>query len=154
MINKEFNKKRRLAIEKGHSEGIKAAAEFCGLKGFEPEQINFSGRVIRQSKENFDEDYEKLSKMANPKDPFKDKKCVQLDHVVREGLDEKMSTAASDDKAMLDADLDSVMQGKMNDATSKVLKEIIPAGLIKKFPRNNLSAMVMTGAKGGVVNQT
>jgi len=40
----------------------------------------------------------------------------------------------------------------MNDATSKVLDAIIPAGLIKKFPQNNLSAMVMTGAKGGVVN--
>lgn len=65
-----------------------------------------------------------------------------------------MSTAAVDDKAMLDADLDTVMQGRMNDATSKVLKEIIPAGLIKKFPKNNLSAMVMTGAKGGIVNQT
>ena len=65
-----------------------------------------------------------------------------------------MSTAAVDDKAMLDADLDTVMQGRMNDATSKVLKEIIPAGLIKKFPKNNLSAMVMTEAKGGIVNQT
>lgn len=79
---------------------------------------------------------------------------MQLDHTVREGLDRMMSTAAVDDKAMLDADLDTVMQGRMNDATSKVLKDIIPAGLIKKFPRNNLSTMVMTGAKGGIVNQT
>ena len=55
---------------------------------------------------------------------------------------------------MLDAELDSIIQGKMNDATSKVLKAIIPDGLVKKFPQNNLSAMVMTGAKGGVVNQT
>ena len=47
--------------------------------------------------------------MAMPKNPFKNKKCVQLDHVVREGLDDKMSTAASDDKLILDADLDSVM---------------------------------------------
>ena len=46
------------------------------------------------------------------------------------------------------------MQGKMNEGTSKVLKEIIPTGLIKKFPKNNLSSMVLTGAKGGVVNQT
>ena len=64
-----------------------------------------------------------------------------------------MSTAGADLQA-LDAELDAVIQGKMNDATSKVLKEIIPDGLIKKFPQNNLSAMVMTGAKGGVVNQT
>lgn len=64
-----------------------------------------------------------------------------------------MSTAGTD-LSIIDADLDSAMQGKMNDATSKVLKEIIPSGLIKKFPRNNLCAMVLTGAKGGVVNQT
>ena len=64
-----------------------------------------------------------------------------------------MSTAGTD-LGMLDAELDNVMQGRMNDATSKVLKAIIPDGLIKKFPQNNLSAMVLTGAKGGVVNQT
>ena len=62
--------------------------------------------------------------------------------------------SAGVDLATLDVDLDSTMQGKMNDATSKVLKAIIPNGLIKKFPANNLSAMVSTGAKGGLVNQT
>ena len=60
-----------------------------------------------------------------------------------------MSSAGSD-LQMLDAELDSIMQGRMNDATSKVLKEIIPDGLIKKFPQNNLSAMVMTGAKAEI----
>lgn len=60
--------------------------------------------------------------------------------------------SAGVDLATLDVDLDSTMQGKMNDATSKVLKAIIPNGLIKKFPANNLSAMVSTGAKGGLVN--
>jgi len=43
-------------------------------------------------------------------------------------------SSAGTDLEMLDAELDNVMQGRMNDATSKVLKEIIPAGLIKKFP--------------------
>ena len=64
-----------------------------------------------------------------------------------------MSTAGTD-LALLDAELDNIMQGKMNEATSKVLKEIVPDGLIKKFPQNNLSAMVLSGAKGGLVNQT
>lgn len=82
------------------------------------------------------------------------KKCIGVDHPIRQGLDEKMSSAANADAAQLDAELDSIMQSKMNDATSKVLKEIIPYGLVKRFPRNNLSTMVLTGAKGGVVNQT
>ena len=42
----------------------------------------------------------------------------------------------------------------MNEASSNVLKQIVPDGLIKNFPRNNLSTMVLTGAKGGVVNQS
>ena len=153
MIDPTFNKKRRQAIEKGHSEGVKAAAEFCGMRGFEPKEMNLSNRVVFQSKKRFDEDYQKLTDMAIPANPFEGKNCIQASHPVRQALEAKMSTAGTD-LAALDADLDSAMQGKMNDATSKVLKEIIPDGLIKKFPQNNLSAMVMTGAKGGVVNQT
>lgn len=68
-------------------------------------------------------------------------------------LENKMSTAGSD-LSIIDAELDNVMQGRMNEATSKVLSSVIPDGLRKRFPQNNLSAMVLTGAKGGVVNQT
>jgi len=42
----------------------------------------------------------------------------------------------------------------MSGVTSKILADCIPSGLVKKFPKNNISAMVLTGAKGGVVNQT
>lgn len=52
---------------------------------------------------------------------------------MRKALEKKMSAAGSD-FAMLEIELDNILQGKMNDATSKVLKEIIPDGLIKKFP--------------------
>ena len=82
------------------------------------------------------------------------KKCIGLDHPVRTKLEDKMRNAAADDFANLDAELDSVMQSKMNEASSNVLKQIVPDGLIKNFPRNNLSTMVLTGAKGGVVNQS
>jgi DNA-directed RNA polymerase I subunit RPA1 len=46
------------------------------------------------------------------------------------------------------------MKSTMSQATSTILKECIPDGLIKRFPKNNISAMVNTGAKGGAVNQT
>lgn len=60
----------------------------------------------------------------------------------------------SEDMAKLDAELDNTMRNKMSKATSEILKETIPDGLIKRFPRNNISAMVLTGAKGGLVNMT
>ena len=46
MINKDFNKNRRMAIETGHLEGVKAAAEFCGMKDYAPKKMNFSNRVV------------------------------------------------------------------------------------------------------------
>jgi len=57
MITPEFNKQRRLAIEDGHLQGVNAAAEFCGLKNYKQEPINFSNRVVFQSKKKFDEDF-------------------------------------------------------------------------------------------------
>mmetsp|Transcript_47639 Transcript_47639/g.64629 ORF Transcript_47639/g.64629 Transcript_47639/m.64629 type:complete len:98 (+) Transcript_47639:794-1087(+) len=46
------------------------------------------------------------------------------------------------------------MKGKMSKVTSDILSNCIPGGLVKRFPKNNISAMVLTGAKGGIVNQT
>lgn len=46
------------------------------------------------------------------------------------------------------------MKGCMSGVTSDILEKCIPGGLVKRFPKNNISAMVLTGAKGGVVNQT
>jgi DNA-directed RNA polymerase I subunit RPA1 len=40
----------------------------------------------------------------------------------------------------------------MGQITSGILADCIPGGLLKRFPKNNISAMVLTGAKGGVVN--
>jgi DNA-directed RNA polymerase I subunit RPA1 len=44
------------------------------------------------------------------------------------------------------------MKSTMGETTSKVLKDCIPDGLVKRFPQNMISAMVQTGAKGGIVN--
>jgi hypothetical protein len=46
------------------------------------------------------------------------------------------------------------MKGCMSGVTSHIIKDLVQGGLVKKFPKNNISAMVLTGAKGGVVNQT
>ncbi len=107
--------------------------------------MDYSNRVVRQSKKNFDQDFEDFNKMSLPKNPLKKKNCILKGDELRVKLDQKMSTAGTD-LDFLDNELDNIMQGKMNEATSSVLKEIIPSGLVKKFPMNNLSAMVMTGA--------
>ena len=59
--------------------------------------------------------------MSLPKNPLKDKNCIQLDNAVRKALELKMQSAGPD-LELLDAELDNLMQGKMNDATSNILK--------------------------------
>jgi len=59
--------------------------------------------------------------MGLPNDPFQNKNCIQLNNEIRIALQKKMSSAGTD-LGQLDAELDNVMQGKMNEATSKVLK--------------------------------
>ena len=49
-------------------------------------------------------------------------------------------------------DLDRGYKGALNPATNDINAACLPAGLIKKFPRNNLQLMVNTGAKGSSVN--
>jgi DNA-directed RNA polymerase I subunit RPA1 len=58
------------------------------------------------------------------------------------------------DKEAHDKDFDNIMKGKMSQVTSEILGDCIPGGLLKRFPKNNISTMVLTGAKGGLVNQT
>ena len=55
-------------------------------------------------------------------------------------------------RELIEAEFDNALKGCMGGATSKILQDCIPSGLIKKFPKNNISAMCLTGAKGGVVN--
>ena len=90
--------------------------------------------------------------MSIPENPFENKEIIQLDDPIRSSLEMKMNT--SEDMAKLDAEFDNTMRNKMSSATSQVLKECIPDGLLKRFPRNNISAMDLTGAKGGLVNMT
>lgn len=90
--------------------------------------------------------------MSLPENPFENKQTIQHNNPIRQELELKFNT--SEDIQKLDAELDNVMKNKMSNATSKVLKETIPDGLLKRFPKNNISAMVLTGAKGGLVNMT
>jgi hypothetical protein len=91
--------------------------------------------------------------MILPENPFKDKKCIQQDDKILSKLESKIGqNASAEDKEAFDVELDGVMRGCMSGVTSRILAESIPSGLVKKFPKNNISAMVLTGAKGGVVN--
>lgn len=140
-----------MLIEESHKEGIEAAAKFCGLNKYIAKDYNYSNRVVFQG-ENVDKDIDKLNRMAIPEDPFTHKQTIQLEDPIRKRLADKFATG--EDHTKLDIELDNVIKNKVNNATSQLLKLCIPDGLVKRFPRNNMSAMVLSGAKGGFVNMT
>ena len=48
--------------------------------------------------------------------------------------------------------LDRMMKNELNELTSKVNKDLLLKGLVKPFPKNCLSLMTITGAKGSTVS--
>lgn len=48
--------------------------------------------------------------------------------------------------------LDRMMKNELNELTSKVNKDLLLEGLVKPFPKNCLSLMTTTGAKGSTVS--
>lgn len=91
--------------------------------------------------------------MVIPNDPFSNqKKCIQADDPIRACLEAKIGQATAANKEHLEAEFDNVIKGCMSSATTAILNNCIPMGLIKRFPKNNISTMCLTGAKGGIVN--
>ena len=89
--------------------------------------------------------------MVIPKNPFTDeKKCILADDPIRARLEEKIGA----NKEHLESEFDNAIKSCMSGSTTSILSDCIPKGLIKRFPKNNISTMVCTGAKGGLVNQT
>lgn len=79
--------------------------------------------------------------MAVPEDPFNgQKKCLTLDDPIRVSLENKIGQSANHEE--LEVEFDNVMKSTMGKTTAKVLKDCIPTGLVKRFPKNLISAMV------------
>ena len=66
-----------MAIEKGHMNGMIAAAKFAEMPSYNIQKLNYSNRVVYQSAERQDKDITKFNEMILPQDPFSDaKKCI------------------------------------------------------------------------------
>ena len=84
VLKPQFNKERRMTIERCHRDGVISAAKFANVSGFNIKQLNYSNRVVFQSEKNFDADIQKYTDMAIPDDPFSgNKKCMTLDDPIR-----------------------------------------------------------------------
>ncbi|TPX13246.1 uncharacterized protein E0L32_006446 [Thyridium curvatum] len=66
------------------------------------------------------------------------------------GLLERLEEVMRDDSKQ--EGLDMLMNSASGDVSSKVTKTCLPLGLEKQFPKNQMQAMTVSGAKGGLVN--
>lgn len=67
-------------------------------------------------------------------------------------LTEKMEEAYCNPKRNFRGEIDSQFKSLLNPYTDSINKTCLPAGLLQKFPENNLQLMVQSGAKGSTVN--
>ncbi|KAI9847634.1 MAG: hypothetical protein M1837_002208 [Sclerophora amabilis] len=65
-------------------------------------------------------------------------------------LASRLEAVLRDDE--MQSGLDSVMNTRSNELSSSVTKVCLPGGLAKPFPKNQMQAMTLSGAKGTVVN--
>ena len=71
-------------------------------------------------------------------------------HSCEESVAEMLSSQRVENKVKLDG----LMQSLVNKSASEVIKACLPHGLQIRFPINDFSVMVLTGAKGSAVNQS
>ncbi|KAI9736640.1 MAG: hypothetical protein M1834_000844 [Cirrosporium novae-zelandiae] len=62
----------------------------------------------------------------------------------------RLETVLRDDEKQ--AGLDNLSKGRLADVTSEVTAAVLPRGLIKPFPKNQMQTMTASGAKGSNVN--
>ena len=66
-----------MTIEKGHMNGVIAAAKFADMSTYNIKNINYSNRIVYQSDLRKDAEIEKLNYLSLPDDPFDiAKKCI------------------------------------------------------------------------------
>ncbi|GMF49967.1 unnamed protein product [Phytophthora fragariaefolia] len=126
-LNKPAEKRRRKLVEDSEVLGEEAYAEFAGLTDLLEKK--------RSSEKN------------GKKRRMNEEERVQI----RERMRTLLSGPDADNNAKA---LDAHMMGCVHGSNSDIIKTCLPSGQSKAFPKNNFSLMVLTGAKGSMVNHS
>jgi DNA-directed RNA polymerase I subunit RPA1 len=129
-LNSFAEKKRQKLVQDSVFAGEEAYAEFAGLTELleakkQDEQQNFSGKKRRMN----------------------DKERAQI----RDRMRVLLSNTDAEQNAKA---LDAHMMGCVHKSNSDIIKACLPHGQTKAFPANCFSLMVLTGAKGSMVNHS
>ncbi|DAZ96934.1 TPA: hypothetical protein N0F65_012037 [Lagenidium giganteum] len=127
-LNKEAEKRRRKLVQDSVLAGEEAYAEFAGLTD------------MLEAKRKSEE-------AAGKKRRMNEEERLQI----RERMRTLLSGPDAENNAKA---LDAHMMGCVHKSNSEIIKTCLPSGQNKAFPANCFSLMVLTGAKGSMVNHS
>ncbi|GAB9466526.1 DNA-directed RNA polymerase i subunit rpa1 [Globisporangium polare] len=128
-LNKDAEKRRRKLVHESVFNGEEAYAEFAGLT-----------------------DLLAAKHASEAKNGSKRRRMDEVERVqIRERMRELLSGPDADQNAKA---LDAHMMGTVHGSNSDIIKTCLPSGQTKSFPANCFSLMVLTGAKGSMVNHS
>lgn len=146
LLTDEAEGARARLVDSGFSAGVKVAAKWSGASAA---VINAAGDSTVGESQAVDP--------STPKDP--DARApgvaVAARNAVRTVIRERLVGGESLDPEAAyieSAKLDDVVTGEMAPIHSDIIKECLPRGQTKLFPKNCLSLIIFSGAKGSLVN--
>ncbi|CAH0473375.1 unnamed protein product [Peronospora belbahrii] len=126
-LNIAAEKRRNKLVKESEIMGEEAYAEFAGLTDM-------------------------LDKKRASEKDGKKRRMNEMERVqIRDRMRTLLSGPDADDNAKA---LDAHMMGCVHGSNSDIIKACLPSGQSKAFPKNNFSLMVLTGAKGSMVNHS
>ena len=172
LLKDEFNLRRRKDIENILQTGMEGLSKFFELKDFKLNLANFSNRnvFINDNKKILDvlmymkllpeerTELERLLVLQN-QDITKFLFYPEDDNLLMENLEkikelrEKYYETILNDES-IDVNIDIAVKNSINKICSQYTNDWLKFGLVKNFPQNYFSMMVLSGAKGSLVNHS
>jgi len=172
LLKDDYNLRRRLDIENILQNGMEGLSRFFGLNSFKLNIANFSNRnVLIYDKKKIEEilmfmkllpeertQIERLLELQNydiskflnyPED---EPELMENIKKIRELRELYYENILKDDT--IDANIDVVVKSSINKTCSQSSNNWLKYGLVKNFPSNYFSMMVLSGAKGSLVNHS
>ena len=78
-----------MVIEEAHKKGVKAGAEFCGIKNYDAIDMNYTNRVVHYSHEKLTEEEKKIQDWTHQslvEHPFKSKNTIGLKDPIKTAI--------------------------------------------------------------------
>lgn len=78
-----------MVIEEAHKKGVKAGAEFCGIKNYDAIDMNYTNWVVHYSHENLSEEERKIQDWTHQslvEHPFKSKNTIGLKDPIKTAI--------------------------------------------------------------------